>query len=188
MQRADSGTHYRVSWANFCNDYLHSDTAILRVHAPTDIELGENVRLPRDSTATLTPGAGFSQYKWSTGATTASIEVDGMDLSKGTHTYTVEVENEQGCWSTDSVVVEVVQGAGIDELLGAIRVYPNPGSTHINVVGVQVQMLSLYTTSGQKLKQVSNQSVLNVNELPQGVYILQIETVGATRFVKWVKK
>ena len=63
---------------------------------------GPDVSILRGSSTTLTATGGGS-YLWSTGATTASIDVSPVNST----TYTVTVKNASGCTASDNVLVTV---------------------------------------------------------------------------------
>ena len=62
------------------------------------------------TTDTLNAGAGFSNYFWSTGATTQSITVNNSG------TYWVTVVTQSGCIATDTVRVEILTASNLSTL------------------------------------------------------------------------
>jgi hypothetical protein len=68
----------------------------------------------------------------------------------------------------------------VNELLEADKViiFPNPSSALINVslpANIEIQQLNLYNTMGQLVSNSQTQ-LLDVSALPNGVYILSVET------------
>jgi gliding motility-associated-like protein len=79
-----------------------SDTITTVVNvAPIEFQpvLQDRVLCPEWPFVTLDAGQYAGDYLWSTGQTTASIQVDELGA------YTVEVTNDQGCYGTDTVEV-----------------------------------------------------------------------------------
>ena len=60
-----------------------------------------------------------------------------------------------------------------------LEVYPNPISSYFEIHSpVTLKTINLYSISGTLLRQYTEQSRYNVNEIPKGVYLLEI--VGET--------
>ena len=79
-----------------------------------------------------------------------------------------------------SYTIGSAKGSAVNELLEADKViiYPNPSSDLINVklpANIEKQQLHLYNTMGQLVSNSQTQSI-DVNALPNGVYILSVET------------
>ena len=80
-------------------------------------------------------------------------------------------------------VVSVNTATGIENSNGySVAVFPNPakGLLNIHTENAQIESINMYNISGQLVKQLnnvnSNNSSFNVNELSQGVYMIQITT------------
>ena len=83
------------------NGCISGDTTVAVAEAPAD--LGPDQLLCDGATATLDPGVMMGMWAWSTGDTTATIDVSTAG------TYSVLVTSALGCISTDSV--EITTGA-----------------------------------------------------------------------------
>ena len=189
VQKADSGDQYRLYWVNNCNDVLISDTATLHVHSPQNISLGDDFTLPRDSSAALTPGTGFEKYEWSTNDTTEILALEGMDLTNGNYTYTVEVTDSFGCISSASISITVVSGAGMKEIGEEILVYPNPASSVLFIPSVNKGVLTIYNSTGKKvLEKEIVSSYTDISELQTGMYFVTIVTDVSSYTVRLVKE
>jgi len=129
---------------------------------------------------TLDAGSGFAAYLWSTGATTQTITTDTSG------TYSVEVTSAEGCTGTDDVTVDV--NVGIATVKGEnLSIYPNPVTDRlfIDFSGAQQMVkLACYSLTGAFVKQeqvnigAGVTSEFTIDELPSGMYILQL-TIGA---------
>lgn len=137
--------------------------------------------------------AGVSDFTPELTSTSASsewvIEAQGYYRNVGIHAYQTgsyeKVENtdpDDPCGGTTSV----------DELFGSVEayeafVYPNPASDVLHVAHEACQAIYLYALEGSMLDQVANQSYMNIEYLPSGVYLLRVQTkegVSCHRFVK----
>jgi hypothetical protein len=91
-------------------------------------------------------------------------------------------------WVQDTVTREMFQasygdtiGVGVREIPGLkqVRVYPNPSTGIVNVLGVdRIQEVSIFDNTGILLKEISSPAgnKLNLGELPAGIYMLRIQT------------
>ena len=95
--------------------------------------------------------------------------------------------------STCSTVVPMT--FGVDDFIGEnqFTLYPNPASDSITIKSkndAEVTSISIYTTLGQMVKTVANQSqdiTINVSELNIGTYLLSIETDTGKSTQKFIK-
>jgi len=76
-----------------------------------------------------------------------------------------------------------------------IRVYPNPGTTELNFSmpdNYNSVAVNLYTLSGTKIRSkplVNNNSSMNTENLPNGIYIWEVQTSnGYKERGKWIKQ
>lgn len=96
-------------------------------------------------------------------------------------TYTVTITDNSGCTETDTIQVQKTSGLGDKQKHSSIDVYPNPFSQQLNISipnqgakgSLQYRLLDVHGKPVQNglLKGTS----IEVNELDQGVYFLQIQ-------------
>ncbi len=136
-------------------------------------------------TLTLEANGGFTDYEWSTGATTTSIDVTDAG------TYTLSATDANGC--VQVVEVEVTVFSGVEELNAfekSLNIYPNPSKGNFNVTFdlAQNQNITLEVINLQG-KVVNTQSVMasaGGNNLPisiaaaSGIYFVKIQTNDGT--------
>ncbi len=78
-----------------------------------------------------------------------------------------------------------------NESAGSVSVFPNPADQelYLDLSGIdyRVKSLQLYTIKGQLMRTFSKDDlVLNLSQVPEGVYVLDIIFQNNTRLLKWV--
>ena len=64
---------------------------------------------------------------------------------------------------------------GVDETeAGKVKVYPNPASETLRIDGLEADEIQVYNALGQLVKVVRGTNEVNVNSLPEGLYLLRI--------------
>tara|TARA_R110002073_G_scaffold72537_1_gene177551 strand:- start:565089 stop:569420 length:4332 start_codon:yes stop_codon:yes gene_type:complete len=95
-----STTVYTVTASNACNAEV-TDEIIVTVNETPTVDLGEDIVICEGELTTLT-AIGSGPFQWSTGETTASIEV----TPTSTTTYTI-ISSNGSCSATDEILVTV---------------------------------------------------------------------------------
>lgn len=122
---------------------------------------------------TLTAPTGFSYFDWSTGANTSTIMINSIG------DYSLTAVTQDGCYATDSFVVE--DCIGVSDLDLDYRLYPNPASEGIYLHSKKAHVLgwSLYSVTGQLIQisdlQFSGSQFISLNQMADGVYYLRID-------------
>ncbi len=98
----NSTTSYLVA-VNSSEGCSDTDVVIVTVNSLPNANAGNDVTINEGESITLTASGG-TDYLWSTGETTQSIEVS----PNTTTTYSVDVTSSQGCSSSDTVTVTVI--------------------------------------------------------------------------------
>jgi hypothetical protein len=78
-----------------------------------------------------------------------------------------------------------------NNLVNSIKLYPNPSSSTVrisNVEQVDVQVTDLLGKVVLNLKDVTNQTDINVSELQSGVYLFTVQNQTGSATIKFVKK
>ncbi len=118
-----AGTYFvRGINAAGCFDY---DTINITLNQAPRPNLGADVTICRGSTASITPGAGFSSYQWNSGSEAPSLTVSTPGL------YWVKVTNENGCAAYDTVNVSLSMAADLGADLSLCEgnsILLNPGT------------------------------------------------------------
>ncbi len=141
------------------------------------------------ATATVVGGTSPYTYLWNTNPPQTTSSITNIFPAN----YTVLVTDYNGCSQSTSVVVGYNTN-GITEFDNtAVGIYPNPANdlVHIDASSLSSQeySISLFTLSGQKLKsELVNgaHSKLNVNDVPNGMYLLELRTKSGLKNQKLI--
>ncbi|MGB0916014.1 MAG: T9SS type A sorting domain-containing protein [Flavobacteriales bacterium] len=99
--------------------------------------------------------------------------------------FGVTMISENGCGSDTATQNVLVQDVGVEELKAEIgfNVYPNPAKdrlvvaiTNATVTVNSVQILDLQGRKVNEISTFSNSTIININKLPKGFYVLQVAT------------
>ncbi|WP_062057198.1 carboxypeptidase-like regulatory domain-containing protein [Aquimarina longa] len=188
-------TEYTVTVSN-CGDCTAEDTVNVTITNIT-VDAGDNQTIIAGETATLTAVSSDSEatFTWSTGETTETIYVNPSE----TTTYTVTATNSNGCVSTDTVTVEVVDPCIKDEY--NVVAYPIPveakGILNIDVAVNKAQSITYatYKMDGNRIgPEVTYNAALGCNTiavdlsihcsfLPATKYVLVVTGDGWTKSI-----
>ena len=70
-----------------------------------------------------------------------------------------------------------------------ISIYPNPAESTITVDADNVKSVSIINVNGQKTKAVAKNNIIDVQQLPAGMYFLEIQLEdGSVHSMKFIKK
>jgi len=134
--------------------------------------------------------SGASNYTWSTGANTASINIAPIT----TTTYSIIGSDANGCANVALVSQAVDPCVGLQEVPvknESHSVFPNPHDGLFYIETSQSLGVSIYNSLGQlilqrKLNEGKNQ--INLNEHANGIYFIEINQNGKTNRMKLIKE
>ena len=91
------------------DDYgkIGKDTVQVTFHNLPNIDLGKDTTANFNDTIKLSVTEGYNNYNWSTEDTTNSIKYIANNLFTNDTTFFVEVENQYGCTSLDSIKINI---------------------------------------------------------------------------------
>ncbi len=177
-----------------------SDSLSLGIQPLPVVSLGSDTAVCADRVITLdgtTPDA--QGYLWlPSNKTTASIQVDSTGVGIGSVKVTVLVAGLHGCVGKDSVTVTFKNCTGIEELSGiSVRIFPNPNNgiftLEMNATKHETVNLRLLDQKGEVVFTRANIGVsgmvsekINVADLSQGGYLLEISTISGKMIRKIV--
>lgn len=125
---------------------------------------------------------GFDESKWvlltaEQGTTEESISDDISKLADGTYVYAIKAvypENkETEAIFSDDVVVKNGVGGVNDVANDIIEIYPNPVKDKIYTTQ-EIDKAQIFTLGGNVVTEVSNTNEIDVNDLPNGIYLLHV--------------
>lgn len=168
-----------------------ADTLEVEITTPDSLELmvsgtHETVAGANDGTASVmaTGGIGMVTYSWSNGET--GPQIDGLPPG----TYVVEAEDENGCVTRDSIIIDMgpVSIAGdLEAGFARLRAFPNPskGQLTLDMVLLNRQdiTISLLDMTGHLLRteqvtQVDRYTTnWQLNEYAAGTYLIRISSM-----------
>ena len=161
-----------------------SDDFFLSVYPLPVVDFGtDTITILAGASTTLNPGVTGASYEWSTGETTATIEVDTEAR------YTVTVTDANGCSGEGEVIVVVVTGISNTGIERNINLYPNPATDVLNIsyTDIDIDRIIIFNALGESIKDynnITNEMKINLNEMKEGIYFLRIITSENTQVVK----
>ncbi len=137
---------------------------------------------------TLTASADAISYKWSTGETTPSIEVNQAGI------YSIEMTSQLGCYKTDTITI-YSSDAALNYQPEKLHVFPNPTEGHLCVIldeHLPIQ-IELYNMAGQLIQSIETDSFrinsivpFDLSALSSGVYLLSCKYENGERVAQRV--
>jgi len=109
------------------------------------------------------------------------------DVTGGT--YVVVVEDEAGCSQSETFVIE--SQLSVDETATSIvSIYPNPTKGLVTIQHVGEFQYALYNVNGELVQAgtKTNQVLLDLSSLSDGIYMVQISSETISKTLKVVKK
>jgi hypothetical protein len=144
-----------------------------------DVNLGNDRTIDQNSTITLDPMYSGTNYLWSNGATSPTIDITSPGV------YSVSVTDANGCVKTDEVNIYAFTDTEEPIYDIATKIFPNPTDKYltiefstesdnlplecsiINVLGQTIQSKSIQNSNGQL--------TFDVSDLSSGVYLIHIK-------------
>jgi hypothetical protein len=145
------------------------------------VDLGTDTIYASSFPISLDAGSGFSEYLWSTGETSQSIEIfsDGI--------YHVQVINASGCEASDTVCILDVTSMS-DNKKPDISIYPNPADDEVMIkINGQPDCIEFYSSDGRLLRQVTaRDSLMRINTAhwEPGIYLVKTSSAGGIHITK----
>lgn len=150
---------------------IYSNPTITAATEKTIVCLNESTKIT---------ASGGNTYNWSTNTSGSTITVTPQI---GTSNYTVTGTNTNGCKSTATINVEVLECTGISKVIPVTKgvlVYPNPNNGNFIIETTSAITLNLISSLGQLVKIITltennnyKQSLVN---LAEGVYFISGES------------
>ena len=100
----------------------------------------------------------------------------------GKHPIVYSVINSNGCYSTDTSFITVIDNVGISEIEDEIQIFPNPTSTILWLDVNQPFEYKVLSNDGKSLFEgsLSDKLELNLSKLSNGIYFIQLTNDSKT--------
>ncbi len=187
---AEEGTHlitYAFTDENSCTTTFSLETKVFGGSAM--INLGPDSTICPDKFILLDAGTGFSQYFWSTGATTQTIVIPGNEYPTGTSRDISVVGVLDGCTASGKMKLSIRNDCfiGIDEKLEkqGVLVLPNPNNGTFTIYLADDQLIQQIQIRDLGGKLVYDESMNEQRNSPKtiqlslhlkGFFVLSIQT------------
>ena len=105
------------------------------------------------------------------------VEVTLEDLEPNTfYSFNINMEFDDGVILTSEPhYFETLDNTGISEIQNSnICIYPNPTSDFIHIENIEPQSVSIYSLDGKLIKTVEDTNIVDVRDLNEGVYLINI--------------
>lgn len=179
-----AGTGYRVRVVSSSPVLTSNDNGFdlqLTLQTSLPVSISGDTTLCQGDTLTLSVATGFVRYDWSTGDTTASIQITAIG------TYSVEATDSGGCRNRDEITI--IPCIAIEPGLLSLppEIWPNPSTGDLNLHLQDAQAgklsLSLLDLTGRRTwhrtlykRPGPQQFLLNLQDQPAGLYLLEIRS------------
>lgn len=109
--------------------------------------------------------------------TEGHVEITAEGLLPNTdYVYSMSVELENGSFTSSGPRwFTTLNNENINEISdNSILIYPNPTSDFIHIEGVEPQPITIYSLDGRLVKTVESTNVVDVRDLDEGIYLINI--------------
>ena len=174
------------------------DTTNILFYPKLTVDLGSDTTLQLSGSIYLTAdvqGASWiERYFWNDSTELSYNHFTCSDYGIGEHIVSVEVTNEIGCITSDTIIISVVQSNSVGEIFNPdFKVYPNPVIDKIIIETELTGNNAVFTVTNINGKVLiskllnSKQIVLDISKLPGGVYmgkLINNNTVVVKKIIK----
>lgn len=169
-----------------------SATVIINPSQPLSVDLGPDTLLqPGQTTIALCANGPYTNYQWSTGATTKCINV-------GAGTYTVTVRDAVGCTAVDQIKVGVISAVKDLTTIYKVTLAPNPATDFLQATldpaaQTELKRWSVLDAKGRIIRSgiwdgKTNVMQIAVGELVPSAYILRLQLEKGQWNGKFIKQ
>jgi hypothetical protein len=135
---------------------------------------------------------GTVELTWEGIANSYSIMKNGTIIEEVTETYYLDEDIENGFYSycifanyndsclSSPICDDIMVNVGVEEHKNYILIYPNPANDVVNITGADIANVKICNNMGQLILIQYNTNVINISKLPNGIYVLSIETSTKT--------
>ncbi|MBL7837152.1 MAG: T9SS type A sorting domain-containing protein [Bacteroidetes bacterium] len=184
---------YRVIYTQLdCDNSDTGNTFNIALKPSPKPFLGHDTTIEQKSSLVLNPGQ-FDSYKWQDGSGNSTFTINGNSSGIGQKSYSVTVTSSNACSASDTIQVTVTWNSSFQSILDkGWKVYPNPtnGIIYLDSPNGDFYSVELTDWMGNSIlikNNLSDQSTINIAELPSGVYHVKLITIDFIEVIKVLK-
>ena len=172
------------------NGCSNEDSTFIDFYTLMPVSYSENVTEIEltDLAFNVTPGI-------PTGGTYSGLGIIGTSFhpglaGEGAHAIVYSVLNSNGCYSTDTSYITVINNAGINEdQMNNLVIYPNPTQDFIHISNDNFITAELISNDGKSLlvRELPSYASIDFSGFSNGLYYLKLKNGGETQIFKIVK-
>ncbi len=141
------------------------------------VDLGSDTTLCLNQELTLFTGVD-GMHMWSSGQLTDTIVVGTFNTADSLY-YSVEVESDNGCVGSDTILVVVENCLGVEENKALdFSIYPNPANENVTIDINGKAILKITDMSGRivlQSRQIVDKQIIDISSLESGSYMVLID-------------
>ncbi|MEA1875109.1 MAG: immunoglobulin domain-containing protein [Bacteroidota bacterium] len=197
IEVTESGTYYCTTEGDAFG-CISSDTIDITILTVPVIDLGDDHTIARDSSVTLSVEEGFLSYYWSNGTNMNEAIYTGNYLGAGTHEAWVMITAENGCTTSDTVQIIVLQGESVGQIQNGemVSIYPNPASETVtfefdlqeSLVKIDVLDMNGRVVLSVNENQFKGMRNIELSALQSGLYIINLQTKSRSINYRLIKE
>jgi hypothetical protein len=192
----NSATQEFMLWPYIGNEGCSANPINMKVNVFSLPRAGFTYTLSNDTFYFIPSDTTLTNYNWSFGDSSFSNKKTPFHLfaKAGKYLVNLQTNNANGCLN-DSALEVVFAPVGFNELTlnKQIKIYPNPASNIVNLImdniGDNTIIINVYNTVGTLVKTDrlnKNKQQFNVEDLSNGVYVVEIKDEDNTKCQKLI--
>ncbi len=149
------------------------------------LDLGVDTAIAHWDSLFLDPGVGFSNFQWSTGASSQGIWIIGPNLPLGPHTFSLTALDSLNCIKQDSITI-FIGGLGLgDWTRDQFEVFPNPNNGQFSIrfhnqlsenYSIRIHDSKGRIVFEEKVVNDADEKWIDLSSLAGGVYYIVVRT------------
>jgi len=175
---------YTISLTADTGNCMDVSSVVITVYDLPQVDLGADTSICSTCSLILDAGSGMGSYLWSLGTSSQTLIVTSAD------TYYVQVTDANGCIATDTIIVTIFTDLNKMEYLRQLQPFPNPTPGPIAFSGFSGESqgtIAVYNILGELVLIENMNGRIDLSNLPDGIYSLQLKYHGWTGIKKVVK-
>jgi hypothetical protein len=177
------------------NSCLNQDSVDITLRSLPVIDIGDTLKILDTESVNIDAGEGFDSYSWNETMGGRFYTKEGSELGIGEFVLRVQVENEFGCFNSDTltILVSTIDGFNEDAIIN-FRIYPNPVKDKINLkwdkslAGTfQLIIIDVKGKPWVSKELYGKEEEMNLEHLPSGNYFLILKSEEKSKSIPIVK-